>query len=308
MELDECLEEVEHVITCLHKLSMTIQNPATLQEPPSIDNDISRFEHSDIQRISNTFPGAEFYLVQRLGRSNARRRQLLRCRERHHRGVPSQCDPEPPVPMPSYHRDSESEQGKGDKPRAARPENEHDDDQESGKKGTETYAPSGHTVMSYERRGGVASDELSDTGSQRPSYSSPIHGADEMLCVPPPPNRDRAFHREAFQCPYCFTIITVPNQNIWKYARMNHSQNIYPESNDTPESISLATSDHTFALSKTASNLITSLTTATTGSSTKLKCTAESIFATFATGHRLPVPTSRDTFGGNIRNCSTLTN
>ena len=285
---------------------MTIQNPATLQEPPSTD--ISRFEQSDIQHISNTFPEAEFYLVQRLGRSNTRRRQLLRCRERHHKGIRSQCDPEPPIPMPSHHGDSEGGQGGGDKPCAARPENERDDDQEFGKKETKTYAPSGYTVVSCEQRQGVAIDELSDTGSQRASYSSPIRGAHEMLRVPQPPNQDRAFHEEAFQCPYSFTMITAPNQNIWKYARMNHSQNIYPESNDTPGSISLATSDHTFALSKTASNLITSLTTATTGSSTKLKCTAESIFATFATRHRLPVPTSRDTFGGGIRNCSTLTN
>lgn len=74
----ECLEEVMHVIAYLHEFSMTIQNlapPHRPQESSAID--VSRFEHFGIQHISNRFPGAEPYVVRRLGKSNARRRHVI---------------------------------------------------------------------------------------------------------------------------------------------------------------------------------------------------------------------------------------
>ena len=247
--------------------------------------------------------------MQRLGRSNTRRRQLLGCRKRHHEKAASQFDLEPSASVPSHYSESKGnsfQQGKGDKSAGTRLENEHcGDHQGLSKKEQGTDALSESTVTPYEQPKEVTVDQLSDTGFSQTSYSSSISGAHEMLCVPPLPNRDCA---EAFQCPYCFMVITAPSQKVWKYARINHSQCLYLESDDSPGNISSATSDPMFALLKTASNLIISLTTATIGSRTKLRCTAENILATFAIRHRPPVPTSRGTFRENIRNGLTLVN
>ena len=131
---------------------MTIQNPAPLQES-SID--VSHFEHFDIQHISNKSPGAESYLLQRFGRSNTRRRQLLGRCERHHEKVVSQYDLELRAPALSHDGRSEGndfQQGKGDKFAGTRSENEHrDGHQELSKKEPETDALSESTVTPYER-------------------------------------------------------------------------------------------------------------------------------------------------------------
>ena len=160
--------------------------------------------------------------MQRLGRSNTRRRQLLGCRERHHENVASQFDLEPSAPSPSHYRESEGngfQQGKGDKSAGIRSEDEHGDDhQELSKKEQDTDALSESSVTPYERPKGVT---ISDTGPSQAPYSSSLSGTHEILCVPPPPSQDCA---EAFQCPYCFMAITAPSQKVWKYASINHSQ------------------------------------------------------------------------------------
>ena len=201
---------------------MAIRDPAPLQGSSSID--VSHFEHFDIQHISKKFPGAEFYLVKRLGRSNTRRRQLLGCRERHHEKVASQYDLELSAPVPSHYRESEGngfKQGRGDESAGTRSENEHSDDhQEFSKKEPETGALSESNVTPYERPKEVTIDQISDTGFSQTSYSFSISGTHEMLSVPPPPDQSCAFRGDTFQCPYCLVVITAPSQDAWKYARI----------------------------------------------------------------------------------------
>ena len=204
---------------------MAIRDPAPLQESSSID--VSHFEHFDIQHISNKFPSAEFYLVQRLGGSNTRRRQLLGCRERNHEKVAIQYDLEPSAPVPSHYRESEGngfQQVKEDKSARTRSENEQGDDQELSKKEPETDAMSESTEALYEQSKEATIDQLSDTGFSQTSYSFSISGTHEMLRVPAPPNQDCA---GAFQCPYCFMVITAPSQNDWEYARITVIRNSF---------------------------------------------------------------------------------
>jgi len=112
-ELDECLEEVAHVITCLYKFSIAIQNPAPLHRlQKSSLIGVSHFEPFDIQHVSNKFPDAEPYLVQRLGRSNTRRRQLLRYYERHHDEIVGRYGLESLVLAPEEQGMSEGDHGK----------------------------------------------------------------------------------------------------------------------------------------------------------------------------------------------------
>jgi hypothetical protein len=217
-ELDECLEEVVHVITCLYRFSITIQNPAPLHRlEKSSSIDVSHFEYFDIQHVSNKFPGAEPYLVQRLGRSNTRRRQLLRYHERHHEKIASQYDA-PFVSVPSDQGTGEGN-GKVDDPAMTKvKEDERSENrQETCQKGPATNPLSATIVTDYQHpKEEDTIEQCSDTDFSQTSYSSSAYGTLETLRVPPPPNQDSAFDGEPFQCPYCFIIITVTSQKYWK--------------------------------------------------------------------------------------------
>jgi hypothetical protein len=98
-EFQECLLDVNNTITCLYNLSIAIANPAPrdrLEKCASID--VSHYHQHDIEHASQQFPVAEKYLLNRLGKANSKRRQLLQYYERHHKRVaghpltPAQAD------------------------------------------------------------------------------------------------------------------------------------------------------------------------------------------------------------------------
>lgn len=75
---DESEIDISHIVTCLYKLSITIQNPASQHRVENFSK-ISMEIHRglDTQHISDKFPLAADYLVQRLANANIMRRQFL---------------------------------------------------------------------------------------------------------------------------------------------------------------------------------------------------------------------------------------
>jgi len=218
-ELDECLEEVAHVITCLYKFSIAIQNPAPLHRlQKSSLIDVSHFEPFDIQHVSNKFPHAEPYLVQRLGRSNTRRRQLLRYHERHHDKIAGRYGLESFVLAPEQGM-SEGDHGRRDESARlkSKAEERSEHPQQASKKSSAANTLSATTVTAYQRPTEEhAFEQCSDTDFSQTSYSSSACGIVEKLRAPPPPNRESAFDGDAFQCPYCYIIITLAGHKSWK--------------------------------------------------------------------------------------------
>ena len=79
---------INNIISCLYKFSITIQNPAPsdrLERCSKID--VSNLEFFDIQRVRENYPGAETYLLERLGRANTKRRQLLKYHAKYHQKI-----------------------------------------------------------------------------------------------------------------------------------------------------------------------------------------------------------------------------
>ena len=85
--LEVLVSDIAHIITCLNKLSITIQNPVPKDRLHKIARiDVSHFEQLDIKHIELKFcpvdPQNNFrvpeYLSKRLGKANTRRRQLLK--------------------------------------------------------------------------------------------------------------------------------------------------------------------------------------------------------------------------------------
>lgn len=89
----ECLVlDTTHIITCLYKFSIAIQNPAPQEKIDKIALiDVSHFEDWDIMHIDEKFHSVDArknfrvakYLIEGLGKANAKRRQLLKYYEAH---------------------------------------------------------------------------------------------------------------------------------------------------------------------------------------------------------------------------------
>ena len=103
-ELENLMLDTTHIITCLYKFSITIQNPAPKERRHKIALiDVSYFEHWDIKHINEKFgqvdPQNKFrvaeYLTRRLGKANTRRRQLLKYYESHHKTISRHIDSPP---------------------------------------------------------------------------------------------------------------------------------------------------------------------------------------------------------------------
>lgn len=84
---EECLIEISHIITYMYKFSIATRNPTPRDRlEKCADVDMSHFEVFDISHVADKFQTIEksHYLIQRLGKANTRRRQLLRYHEEYH--------------------------------------------------------------------------------------------------------------------------------------------------------------------------------------------------------------------------------
>lgn len=217
-ELQERFKEVGHVITCLYRFSISIRSPAQrdrLEKCASID--VSHYEFYDIQHASNKFPGVEQFLLDRLGKANSRRRQLLIYHQKHHHKITRYIDLPVDVNMGPH-----SDVGKLE-------HIEKQDftgvDENQGLQnrllnlGDGTIATTMNTqttVSTFVLGPGRELDTNSDDGRSQTSYAT-SSGDDtrSTLRVPPPPEAASALDGEPFQCPYCYTIIGINGSRAW---------------------------------------------------------------------------------------------
>jgi hypothetical protein len=205
-EIEECLLDINNTVTCLYNLSIAIANPAPrdrLEKCASID--VSHYHQHDIEHVSHKFPVAEHYLVNRLGKANSKRRQLLQYYERHHKRVAGHS--RTPAQADELH-------------------NFDDFDSESLADTTNqtvttisTFVPVtaiGLDVGKTARDVNAGLDDEPDFDTRSvTSYASSI-GNPDRLRVPPPPNEESAFDGIPFECPYCFSLVKVEGQQSWK--------------------------------------------------------------------------------------------
>ena len=180
--LEALVSDIAHIITCLNKLSITIQNPVPKDRLYKIACiDVSRYEHSDIEHVEQNFcpkdPQNNFrvekYLSDRLGKANTKRRQLLKYYESN-----------------AFERNTLA-----NAPKLVKSTVEDDN-------ATVKVKP-----VDIER------DEY------RSSQPSPTN--DEIrVHVPSPSAENAAFEGNPFKCPYCFTIIKVKGRPDWEYVGM----------------------------------------------------------------------------------------
>ena len=203
-EFDYLVSDITHIITCLYKFSIAIRNPAPqkcLHKIAAID--VSFYENWDINHINGKFNGnlcqdntqsnfkVEKYLIERLGKANTRRRQLLKYYKNHHDTISRYIND----PLSSRKLPTPDE-------RAA----------------TLNVTIKSQTTMStiVPRLSQVVGTELDEDQLTETSYATSASHT-MGIRVPPPPNEVAAFEGKPFECPYCFNIITVRSRQDWKY-------------------------------------------------------------------------------------------
>jgi hypothetical protein len=220
--LEECITDITHVITCLYKFSITIQNPAPrdrLEKCSSIP--VSHFEEFDTDHVFHKFPDAPKYLTERLGKANTKRRQLLKYYEIHYEKIAGNYGlHNDETPRESVSRATSGNDFDGGSRLQGATEN-------TTTMQTQRLTPSEGpvtirtrltqtTVSVYVPRGVNLDDVLEIDDQSQTSDASSVSGGHANLQVPPPPEQDRAFDGEPFQCPFCFVIISVLGRQSWK--------------------------------------------------------------------------------------------
>lgn len=212
-ELQERFVETCHVITCLYRFTITMRSPAQrdrLQKCASID--VSHYEFFDIGHASNKFPGVEQFLIDRLGKANTRRRQLLLYHRKHHTTISQYLDLVPVNPglaaqgMPGV-------AGLREIYETESPLN----DQLIASPGTgATTVHTQTTISTFVQGPSGLIYTGSDSGHTQTSYAtSAADDTHTLLSVPSPPNPERTLDGEPFECPYCFRIVAVDSIRAW---------------------------------------------------------------------------------------------
>jgi hypothetical protein len=197
--LKEAIKEIDNVISCLYRLSITIENPASQDKLEKMERlEMSHFERFDIEHISNKYqlPEDYQYLIERLGKVNTKRRQLLKYHNENYEKIVGRR-----VAVNATGA-TDCELGPGS-----------EDD---------FYSEDMHTTVSTQYEYSVNLDLVeavplnldsrSEAGFSVTSYASSTADSGNLR-VPAPP---LGFDKGPFQCPYCFIIVETENRAAWK--------------------------------------------------------------------------------------------
>ncbi|KAI1417942.1 hypothetical protein F5Y13DRAFT_199073 [Hypoxylon sp. FL1857] len=183
-ELDQISADVAEVVDCLLRLSVSIRNPAPHDRlKASARIDASPYNAHDISHVAETFRLADPKLVERLGKANSRRRQFFMYRASHHA-----------ILSESLNADSNnSVLGKLSTVASSIPQ--HLKDNQLGVKSDP-----------------IDEDELSESGITQTSYATTLGGSGR----PRAPALPAEASKGPFECPFCYTMISVSSRRAWK--------------------------------------------------------------------------------------------
>jgi hypothetical protein len=185
--------------------------------------EVSHFELFDIQHVSHKFPTTPQYLVDRCGKANTKRRQLLRYHETHHDKIAGRYEPD--VVQTDLRPTKGEEASDTRQVVTAVSENPCDENCEPLRKSPRTIVTTTNTqtvVTTFVPRNFETADAHSEADQSQNSIATSFasstaagDGVKSHLNIPPPPDQENALDGNPFQCPLCFTIIKVKSQTSW---------------------------------------------------------------------------------------------
>jgi len=211
------LSDITHIITCLYRFSMATRSAAPRDRLHKITSiEVTHFEYWDIAHIKHKFPTAPSYLIERLGKANTRRRQLMKYYREHHDTIARYID----LPLAS---DGRTVEHKGALKSSLGKQAQAGAERESG---SITNAPTilsmdakSQTTMSTIKQGAfnihdVVSVERDEDQLSQTSYATSANH--QRARIAPPPNPDAAYNGTRFECPYFFQIISIQGRHAWR--------------------------------------------------------------------------------------------
>lgn len=222
-ELEKMFADVEHIITCLYRISVNSRNPTSLQRIKDINAvDMSCYTQIDITHARQRFGNSPEWLIRRLGRANTKRRQLLQYFRMEHFSFKTLVSP-----TAYKEREGQSER-----------EGLSETDSESQKAGSDVSYDAASSILSSHLENNsrelhttvssymdatenvtipdvdhVLSEVTSSQSSNAPSDSPHI----PHITVPPPPGDEEAYGSMPFCCPYCYEMVKVKQISEWEY-------------------------------------------------------------------------------------------
>ena len=174
--IQQLRESIATTISCLFEMSMLVRKPAKRDHRMSSSKtDVAYFEPFDRNHVRDKFPAADERLVARLGQAITRRRQYFRYRERHAMKLRQGLDP--------------------------------------GTMSQDKSESLSQTVATESRNMKIGyDDQRSESGYPMTSYASTLI-SDGNVTIPAPPKKSMG--GKAFECPYCYFIITVDGPRSW---------------------------------------------------------------------------------------------
>jgi hypothetical protein len=176
-EIHQILVHVLDCVKCLMRLSIAIRHPAPHDRfERKKDIDTAPYEPIHISHTKSKFPSAKQFLVDRLGKANARRYLFLKHQQEHRQKLEKDLGPDNQTIASSL--------------------------------------PSGAQAISTLNLTRGSQDKIAEDAVSMTTYAETEAGLSSSLRVPNIP--DRADYDEPFECQICFTIVDIPSRKHWK--------------------------------------------------------------------------------------------
>ncbi|KAJ3541543.1 hypothetical protein NM208_g4558 [Fusarium decemcellulare] len=200
--------DVGEAIDCLLRLSIAIANPAPHERFRKLgggaSEDVSYYERHDIGYVQDKYPNVQTELAEMLGKTITRRRQFFKYREAHHEKLAAGLD------LASHGHEGDTSHTEVISKTVASSLPDHlkglakidaipdfiDEDGQS---------EMGMSQTSYATSAGFLAGEIEEDGSMK--------NPPPVLKVPPLP---AVAARGAFECPFCYRIVSASTRAAWK--------------------------------------------------------------------------------------------
>jgi hypothetical protein len=224
--IEAATDEICHSISSLFRLTVVINNLSSRDRLEKLEKiDMSDYESFDINHVRKKYPPINeenVYLLERLGKANTKRWQLLKYNEKHHGKIAGRRPEAASNPDGSdsiVTGDGEAQAPSGEFYVQGFEFSRSNYEFGTGSTTAQTTVSTVHDVTSQTlRRAGMHDydDAQSVSGFSLTSYASSTWSASGSRNVraPPPPN---GFDGNPFECPYCSCIIgDIRDSDAWQ--------------------------------------------------------------------------------------------
>lgn len=175
--IEQALDKLHEVITCLLRLSMALRNPARHDQMKRGATSTAKFyEPKDIEHVTTKYPAAPQHLAHRLGKTISRHRQYFKYRVEHHEKL----------------REGLGEDEGEERPSTVATSIRNTDHAQINSKTMDLDTESMGTATSY----------------------APTMSVETSLRPPPWPEAGQ--EGEPFECPICYSLIVAQSERSWR--------------------------------------------------------------------------------------------